>query len=235
MAPFSSKNKLERFVCEEISDEDIQEIQNRFIIEREQKIIKEIGPNDVVGLERYLKKSAYKENKEHLTKIYLIKDKKTKLIAGYFGLKAGVVSENDNFTDIKRKNKTIKNRKNTELQGYVPLKNAIPGIELSHFAINDLFRKKLEEKTRNEIHGLGKLFFPIFIYPIIINVYKQIGVKIFYLYAADNSRNGKLVNYYREVMGLEAFENSEVSKSDVKPVRSDYDNNCIFMYRAIND
>lgn len=150
-----------------------------------------------------------------------------------------MVSLNDNEThseeDINYINRIEKNRSKTRQLGYMPIKESIPGIELSHFAINDDFRLDLEKETGHEVHGLGSYFFPKFIYPIILDVSNKIGVKLFYLYAADRSEDGKLINYYKKVMKLVQLRTTtQDRKGQIKPMRSDHDNNCTFMYRIID-
>ena len=245
MLPFFTKIlfklgiKEYRFYCEKLTScEENKKLIMDFYIEREKGIYD--CPNTIVGLQQYLRKKAWDDDIENINTIYLIKDRKTKMIAAYFGLKAGMVSLKDTINiSNEEKNRIEQIRIDTLSEGYKPINQSIPGIELSHFAINDSFRQALVKGTNRNISGLGYYFFPKFIYPIIIDVHNKIGVKFFYLYAADSSGENKLVNYYRNVMGLDTLNDSSIkvdsSVLKVKPIRADYDNKCIFMYRAIND
>lgn len=242
MLPFFDKilfllgNKKQRFYCERLTShkENIQLIMN-FYIERE-KNVPDI-PNAIIGLRQYLQKKAWDDDIQNINSIYLIKDRKTKMIAAYFGLKAGMVSLEDADEIVDNKIEGI--RRNTVLEGCKPINQSIPGIELSHFAINDLFKKELESETNKRVSGLGYLFFPKFIYPIIKDVHNKIGVKFFYLYAAVSSNEKKLVNYYKKVMGLATLKDCDKKINNktlqIKPIRANYDNKCVFMYRTIDN
>lgn len=207
-----------------------------FYIEREKEINENASKYGCIGLEQFLKRSAWEDDINGLGKFYLIKDRKTKMIAAYFGLKAGMISTKDieasSDEESQLATKREKQRIKTLIEGYMPIRESLPGIELSHFAINDNFRQALSIETGKDIHGLGEYFYPKFIYPIIIDVARKIGVRYLYLYAADNSFDGKLVDYYRKTMQLESLQASKNKR--LKPMRSDYDNNCIFMYKVIS-
>lgn len=65
-----------------------------------------------------------------------------------------------------------------------------PTIEIYHLANNERFINKSEMK------GLGMYVFTQYILPIAKNVQKQIGVKMIILYAADLSKDKKLIKTY---------------------------------------
>lgn len=228
MLPFLFKKS--RLYCEQLrkSDSNLKQIQN-FYIEREKEINCKSDLNTVIGLEQYLKRRAWLDDRNNLNKIYLVKDRKTKQIAGYFALKAGMVSIGKS---------RLKKQEQEELSklGILPVSASVPGIELSQFAVNDKFRQEINKEVGKKVIGLGKYFFSNFIFPIIVDVSKKIGVRFFYLYAADGSSDGKLIAYYKEVMGLRQLDNNEIMKENmIKPIRSDYDSGCIFMYRTLDN
>ena len=70
------------------------------------------------ALEQYLKGEAFKENREHKQKVYLIKDDKNNII-GYYSLKANAINFN-----------------------YEKQNDVRPYVELSEFAINHEYQRK---------------------------------------------------------------------------------------------
>lgn len=88
-------------------------------------------------------------------------------IAAYFGLKAGMVVDNENDAPNLEVIKETLIISNTKL---VP--SVIPGIEISHFAVNDNYRRKIS-RSNNPVKGIGQYFYPAFIYPIIQEVSKK--------------------------------------------------------------
>lgn len=174
--------------------------------------------NQIYGLCQYLKHCAWEDDCNNDVKIYLIKSMFSKEIVAYFGLKAGLIADSISERDEQKEQLGIK-------YGVKAVPSTIPGIELSHFAINDKFKEKHNAKR------LGKYLYPKFIYPIIKKVSEEIGAKIVYLYAADSSDDGNaqaLVNYYSS-FGFHTVEKG----NDIRPVTSYYDNECIFMYQEI--
>lgn len=200
-----------------------QLIQN-FTIDREADCIeyfKETGK--ICGLELYLKYCAWKADERNEVKVYLVKTYFTEEIVAYFALKAGMLSVDDEARDKEREANAIE-------RGIKLVPDTIPGIEISHFAVNDIYRRK-----HKNVRWLGGYIYPTFIYPIFKKFSEFIGVKVVYLYAADNSNGSEdnekkkhLVDYYRE-----AFKFSEATDTRYIPVTSYYDDNCIFMYQVI--
>lgn len=172
----------------------------------------------VIGLEAFLKYCAWEQDEKGLIKVYLVKTYFTNEIVAYFALRAGLISVDCDDRDYQREK--VAKRAGTKL---VP--DTIPGIEISHFAVNDCYREKYS-KAGLLIKGLGKYIYPEFIYPIISDIKSKLGVNILYLYAAGDKT---LINYYREVFGF--LELNYDSK--LVPVTSYYDDYCEFMYRSI--
>lgn len=79
------------------------------------------------GLEFYLKNMAEYEERKHSNRTYLVRDKKTKELAGYFSLRTGL------FTlDSGREKES-----DDDITFY-----SVPSIELSNFAVNSAYRKQ---------------------------------------------------------------------------------------------
>ena len=152
--------------------------------------------------------------------IHVVKSYFSHEIIAYFALKAGMVSL-DSAVRNTEKEKIAKE------QGIKLVPDTVSGIEISHFAINDNYRKH-----HHNIKGLGRYIYPSFIYPIINKCSKDIGIVLAYLYAADNSSDNsqKLVEYYKDVFEFDVLADKE---NALKPVTSYYDSNCIFMYKIL--
>ena len=71
------------------------------------------------GLELYLKQTSAFDEENQLNSTYLVKDKKTNEIVGYFSVKAGLFTVESSTID-----------------GYF---DTIPAVELSNFAVNALY------------------------------------------------------------------------------------------------
>lgn len=69
-----------------------------------------------------------------------------------------------------------------------------PGIDLVNFCANDLVRDKW--KSYELGHPMGEVMFWKYIAPIMYNTQKSIGCQYAYLFAADASEDGVLINYY---------------------------------------
>lgn len=125
-----------------------------------------------LGLEFYLKETAEEDEKNQLNATYLVKDKITKEIAGYFSLKTGLftigTSDDDYF-------------------------DAIPAIELSNFAVNSLYRT-----NHPDVKSIGKTMLSRFVVPIFRYVKNFVAVRALYIYALPEE---KLIQHY-ETLGF---------------------------------
>ena len=140
------------YYCESLSDhleENISLIQGFHVS-------KKMG----IGLERYVKESALGDEINHTARTYLVKDKHTHELVGYFSLKAGMVAANLKFIIFR-----------AEL-------DEIPAIELANFAINDTYKA-----SHIEAKGLGEMIFYYFILPIARQASEYIGVHSLYIFA----------------------------------------------------
>ena len=188
-----------------------REIKNRLIYEKTGKII---------GLEQYLKQCAWSDDENNLVRVYLIKTYFSKEVIAYFALKTGLLSIDSDERDTAREF-------NAKQQGIKLVPDTISSIEISHFAVNDDYRKR-----HNNVKGLGQYIYPTFIYPIIRKISNLTGFKVIYLYAADNSEKDKkkLVSYYKDVFG---FVDASNDTNRFIPVTSYYDDECVFMYHIL--
>ena len=190
------------------SNEENKSLIDSFSINRESSLR---DLQKVVGLESYLKMCAWEDDLSGETRIYLVKYG-TDMVA-YFGLKAGMISlgRNEVFSDV--------------ISGFTRIPSAVPGVEITHFAVNDRFREKYSDSIVPTVK-LGRFIFPLMIMPIINDVAEKIGVQIIYLYAAGGD---ELVKYYMDEFGFEP----EYEKSIMTPLKPDYDEDCTFMYKWI--
>lgn len=101
-----------------------------------------------------------------------------------------------------------------------------PGIELVHFCTNDNLRGKW--KTYNLGHSMGETLFWKFIIPKFIAVQKIVGCEFAFLFAADLSEDGSLVNYYDVSLKFQ-------KRQDVGTNKPFYDFCCEFMCQEINE
>jgi len=101
-----------------------------------------------------------------------------------------------------------------------------PGIELVHFCTNDNMKSKW--KTYNLGHSMGETLFWKFIAPIFFEVQDIVGCQYAFLFAADLSEEGSLVNYYDVSLKFK-------KRLDVGTNKPFYDFCCEFMCQEVND
>lgn len=157
------------------------------------------------GLESYLKKNAYNDEIRDEARTYLVKDKKTKELVGYFSLKAGMTSFNE-------KNFLFKSEF-----------DSLPGVELANFAMNSAYKENHVEQI-----GIGKIVFIDFIVPLVREIAKYIGVCFLYIYALPKQ---KLIRYYYSLNFNRMSVKEEVLLH--RRIKPRYDQGCIFMYQKI--
>lgn len=101
-----------------------------------------------------------------------------------------------------------------------------PGIELVHFCSNDLLKDKWKAYGIN--HPMGEVLFWKFITPIIENIQQYVGCQYLFLFAADTSEDGSLINYYD--VALKFKKPTEIGTNKPR-----YDFCCEFMCEDINE
>jgi len=102
----------------------------------------------------------------------------------------------------------------------------LPGIELVHFCADDNEKKKWYAKITN--HAMGETLFWFFIVPIIEKMLELVGCQYIYLFAADSTVDGTLMNYYDVYLKFSNTPNFGTSK----PL---YDFGCFFMHQKIDE
>ena len=101
-----------------------------------------------------------------------------------------------------------------------------PGIELVHFCTNDNLKEKW--KAYNLGHPMGETLYWKFIAPKFFDVQKIVGCEFAFLFAADLSEDGSLVNYYDVSLKFQ-------KRQDVGTNKPFYDFCCEFMCQEINE
>ncbi|SHL22658.1 hypothetical protein [Fibrobacter sp. UWEL] len=131
----------------------------------------ETSPN-ARGLEIYLRHCAVSDEVEHLSRTYLIKDRVTEELAGYFSLRTGLITRPVSGSSF----------------------DSVPAIELSNFAMDCNYKAR----HTGEMQHLGAYVFKYFVVPTVKAVAELIGVNSLYIYALPS---GRLMEHY-EKMGF---------------------------------
>ena len=148
------------------------------------------------------------DEKEHFARNYVVKLKETETVIAMFTLKSGSIPYNEGTEDIIF-------TKETKL---------VPGIELVNIALNDFCLGRLKQFSEN----VGKYIFFKIIQKIVFDVSEIIGVKVLYLFAA----NQKLAEYYKS-WGFREIPDEKYKKKMQTEWQNEYSQGCIFMYKPI--
>lgn len=125
--------------------------------------------NGAKGLENYLKYQALDDEKSKNSCTYLVKDKLTDELAGYFSLRSGLIT----------------------IQAYHESFDTIPAVELSNLAINGEYRENHKDKKH-----LSCVFLKSFILPLAQMMSRYIGTSSLYIYALPDE---KLIEHYTKL------------------------------------
>ena len=106
---------------------------------------------------------------------------------------------------------------NTKL---IRVDEAFPAIELVHFVAND--NARAEWKSYNMGHSMGACLFWYFVVPKMMEINNMIGCEYAYLFAADSSPDGNLMNYYETALHFRRMEH-------IGAIKPQYDFLCVFM------
>lgn len=186
----------ECFYCKHILEvENLDLLLASFVIKRESG----------VGLEQYLKMCAVEEEKIGEARTYLVLDKETGELVGYFTLKTGMVSINERVFLFKREF------------------DSLSGIELSNFAVNDAYRD-----AHPEYDGVGLIIFTFFVLPIVKMVSRYVGVYLLFIFALPYKG---LIEYY-EKMNFRRLSLSDEYFLH-RRLKPRYDRGCIFMSQRV--
>ena len=157
------------------------------------------------NLANYLSVGALYDEQEHNARVYLVIDKETKEIAGYFALKAGYVA-------IHAKRKLFSKEF-----------DSVPGVELANFAVNSSYIQNHGNRK-----GLGAAIFEYCILPTAKKAQEVIGIKFIYIFALPYL---DLINRYK-AYGFSRLNRMQEKNTHVL-IRPRYDQGCIFMYQTL--
>lgn len=121
----------------------------------------------------------------------------------------------------------LQSDKKTEANDNISRVNkTFPGVELVHFCTNDNARRRWQELGIDR--SMGEVIFWKFIAPKFFEVKRIVGCEYAFLFAADLSEDGTLINYYN--VSLKFGIDNQVGTN--KPL---YDFACAFMCQKLND
>lgn len=103
-------------------------------------------------------------------------------------------------------------------------KKTMAGVELIHFCVHDPAEAKWNAMGMSA-RSIGRAMFWQFVVPVIQQVRSLVGCEYLYLFAADEKKSGRLVNYYKS-LGFEIREDLCVTKPE-------YDFCCYFMCQKV--
>lgn len=146
-----------QFYCEHFRDTP----SNRLLIQ--QFTVKNSSGKNLVG---FLQELAPYNEESNADRTYLVKDKATHEIAGYFALRNGLFALDAGSGNM----------------------FTIPSIELSNFAVNETYRQQ-----HPDIKRIGELIFKRFILPLSKHIQSLTGVQALYIYALPEDR---LIDHY---------------------------------------
>ena len=153
------------------------------------------------GLQDYLLNHAVSEENVGLARTYLVKDKVDDSIVAYFSLRTGLVTKRRGLFNF----------------------DAITGIELANFAINDAYRD-----AHDVMPELGRYIFDSFIYPLVCDISDYVGASILYIFSLPEK---KLMLHYGK-MGFQRLP-SKIERFIHRRIKPSYDRGCIFMAQRI--
>lgn len=104
---------------------------------------------------------------------------------------------------------------------------SFPSVELTHFCVNEAYRKKWQTYGFSSRNRIGSTMFWHVIVGIVEKIRNLTGCEYLYLFAADATSDRHLVNHYKNMMGLR----EEMTMSALQPI---YDFNCTFLCAEID-
>lgn len=189
--------KTDYLECVRITDIDQRFLVSNFFIDR----------YEAKNLEVYLKNHALSDEVTGNARTYIVRERYSKEIVGYFSLKAGFVSTNEQPKSL------FKNEFDCE-----------PGIELSNFAVNSKYIND-HPLSRN----IGLYVFRYFIIPIVEMTAAIVGIRYLYIFALPYE---KLIKTYEDKYGFERADMIQETKIH-RRIRPRYDDECVFMFQRI--
>lgn len=128
----------------------------------------------------------------------------------------------DEFFDFLESLRIKSDKKHEPNKKIIRVSEARPAIELVEFCANDQTKECWEDYGMPANRKMGETMFWHFIVPKMLQINDLIGSEFVYLFAADDTVNGKLSNYYREALHF----NNITHLGAIKP---SYDFSCFFM------
>lgn len=117
-------------------------------------------------------------------------------------------------------------KEHEENEQIIRVGHTYPGIEIMHFCSNDSMKERWKSFGIN--HPMGEVMFWQYIAPIIYGIQERIGCQYAYLFAADASEDGNLINYYNVALKFE-------QPTEVGTNKPSYDLCCVFMCQEVNE
>ncbi len=103
-----------------------------------------------------------------------------------------------------------------------------PGIELTHFCVNESYRRKWENYNLGAKNRMGATMFWHHIARIVEMISNHIGCEYLYLFAADTTSDLHLVNHYKNIMNMR----DDYNVLALQPI---YDFRCTFLCTSVRD
>lgn len=157
------------------------------------------------GLVGYLRELAPIDEERGTMRTYLVRDRVTDELAGFFSLKAGLVSTDETTDDVQH--------------GF----DTVPGIELANYAVNGKYRS-LHPGSK----GCGALIFRDLVLPLVRSAADIVGVYLLYIYSLPFA--GLMRNYASYGFSRLPEDAERLLHARLKPR---YDKQCIFMYMVL--
>lgn len=179
------------------------------------------------SLQQYIIDEAMRDDENHIAKTYIVFDSVSRIIIGYFSLRA-----NSLVHHFYEKDDVEANMASTD-EGKL-VRSIIPCVEIEKFALNDVFLKELI-KVNCKKNGMGQYIFRKYISSILIYISKSIGYHYVILFAYNHQ---KVLAAYGE-MGFQTIEEDDMNlfstMKDITLFVDCFSKNCKFMYQTLED
>lgn len=159
------------------------------------------------GLVEYLRREALSDELAGLMRTYLVRDRDTLELAGYFSLKAGLASLNESERG----------------EGGAGSFDTVPGVELANFAVNGAYLR-----AHPSVKGCGRIIFNDLVRRVVEDAAALVGVYIVYLFSLPEEK--VIANYERYGFSRLGPDEEALLHARLKPR---YDQSCVFMYMLL--
>ena len=168
--------------------------------ERDVMAFRPVDPRGA-GLAAYLQRRAFPDEAAGEMRTYLVRDRFTGELAGYFSLKAGLVTHGE------------------AIEGGRAEFDASPGVELANFAVNGAYRD-----AHPLSKGIGEIIYRELVLDIVRRTARLVGVSVVYLFSLPDER--VIANYER--YGFERLDAGDEALLHAR-LKPRYDAQCVFM------